>query len=202
MRAAYVEFQLESATMNTRWFYASRQGTHKYFTREAVGSAITYSETLQRSKDDEWTPIDYGFSCTPASPIAVRTFETVYKAGDDPNAGLLRYGRQELLMPGSRFRFIAWGEIPELWEGQIFLIGKKRAAALITTCIQSDVQPDTTTRADNVMPIQSWPLELAKYETYVPLIITARYAIIQVPLRADCLRLVINNWGVPLLSGD
>lgn len=198
MRAAYVEFQLESSTMNTREFYASRQGTHKYLTREAVACAITYSETLQRSKRDEWTPLTFAFNCTPAMPVDTRTLETVYKAGDEPNIGLLRYGRQELLLPGSIFRFVAWGELPGLGEGQVFLIGKKRAAAKVTACVSAEVEPNTTTQADRVMPIQVPPLELARFEAFIPLVLTARYAIVQVPLRPDLPRFVVGAWAVPM----
>jgi hypothetical protein len=122
MKAAYVEFRLESSTMNTREFYASRQGTHKYLTKEAVASAITYGDVLRRNKKDEWKPLDtqFNFDCTPAMPVNVQTLETVYKAGDDPNAGLLRYGHQELLLPGSIFRFAAWGILPQLWKDKLF----------------------------------------------------------------------------------
>ena len=198
MRAAYVEFQLESSTMNTREFYASRQGTHKYLTKEAVASAITYSEALQRNKRDEWKPLTFPFNCTPAMPVNVQTVETVYKAGDEPDVGLLRYGRQELLMPGSIFRFIVWGEIPALWKGQVFLIGKKRATALVTICVLAEVEPDTTVQADRVMPIQVPPLELARFDAFAPLVLTARYAIVQVPLRAGQPRFVVGGWAVPL----
>lgn len=198
MKAAYVEFRLESATMNTREFYASRQGTHKYLTKEAVAYAITYNETLVRSKKEEWSPIPFDFDCTPAIPVDVHTLDTVYKAGDDPNTGLLRYGRQELLMPGSVFRFMAWGNLPLLWEGQMILIGKKRAAARVTKCMQADVVPDTTTHVEHVMPIQLPPRAVIQYGAFVPLVLTARYAIVQVLLPPGRPRLVMNGWAVPL----
>jgi len=200
MRAAYVEFRLESSTMNTREFYASRQGTHKYLTKEAVASAITYTEALQRSKEDEWKPLAFPFDCTPAMPVDVHTLETVYKAGDEPNVGLLRYGRQELLTPGSVFRFAAWGDVPDLWEGQVFLIGKKRAAGQITVCEPVEAERDTTTQADRVMPIQVPPLKLARFEAFVPLILTARYAIVQVPLHPGLPRFIAGGWAVPLVE--
>jgi hypothetical protein len=198
MKAAYVEFRLESATMNTREFYASKQGTHKYLTKGAVACAISYSEVLQRNKKDEWSALTFDFDCTPAVPVHVRTLETVYKAGDKANEGLLHYGHQELIMPGSVFRFVAWGELPLLWEGQIFLIGKKRAAARVITCIQSDVEPDTRASAEHVMPIQIPPLSVTQFSAFVPLVLTANYAIVQVPLQPGRLRLVVNGWGVPL----
>lgn len=186
--------------MNTREFYASRQGTHKYLTKEAVACAITYSEVLRRSKKDEWAPLvsEFDFDCTPAMPVDVHTLETVYKAGDDPNAGLLRYGRQELLLPGSVFRFAAWGSLPPLWDGQMFLIGKKRAAARVTRCVLSEVEPNTTMRAEQVMPIQVPPLTVTQYGAFIPLVLTARYAIVQVPLQPGRPRLVVNGWAVPL----
>lgn len=198
MKAAYVEFRLESATMNTREFYASKQGTHKYLTKGAVACAISYSEVLQRNKKDEWSALPFDFDCTPAVPVNVRTLETVYKAGDKANEGLLRYGHQELIMPGSVFRFVAWGELPSLWEGQIFLIGKKRAAARVITCVKSEVEPDTKTPAEHIMPIQIPPLTVTQFGAFVPLVLTANYAIVQIPLQPGRSRLVVNGWAVPL----
>ena len=198
MKAVYVEFRLESATMNTREFYASRQGTHQYLTKSAVACAITYSETLRRNKKDEWRQLDFDFDCTPAAPIKVQSAVTVYKAGDDQNAGLLRFGRQELLLPGSTFRFVAWGDLPPLWEGQIFLIGKKRAAARIVVCVEDGIEPDTKSLADHVMPIQIPPLMAVQYSAFIPLVLTAYYAIVEVPLQQGFPRIVVNGWGVPV----
>ncbi len=200
MQAAYVEFQLDSSTMNTREFYASRQGTHRYLTKEAVASAITYSEVLIRNKTDLWAPLDFAFDCTPAAPISVRTASTTYKAGDQPNMGLLRFGRQELLMPGSTFRFVAWGNLPPLWTGQTFLIGKKRAAARLTTLFSAEPELDTKSPAEGVMPIQLPPLELGKLKAYRPIALTARYAIVQIPLGPDVPRVVVNGWAVPMIG--
>lgn len=201
MQAAYVEFQLDSSTMNTREFYASRQGTHRYLTKEAVASAITYSEVLLRKKSDLWVPLDFAFDCTPAAPITVRTANTVYKAGDQPNTGLLRFGRQELIMPGSTFRFIVWGSLPPLWSGQVFLIGKKRAAARVTALFTAEPEPDTKAEAPGgVMPIQLPPLELAKLRAYRPIALTARYAIVQLSLGPDVPRVVVNGWAVPMIG--
>lgn len=200
MQAAYVEFQLDSSTMNTREFYASRQGTHRYLTKEAVASAVTYSEVLVRNKTDLWTPLDFAFDCTPAAPISVRTASTTYKAGDQPNMGLLRFGRQELLMPGSTFRFVAWGNLPPLWTGQMFLIGKKRAAARLTTLFSAEPELDTKSPAEGVMPIQLPPLELGKLKAYRPIALTARYAIVQIPLGPDVPRVVVNGWAVPMIG--
>lgn len=198
MKAAYIEFRLDSSTMNTREFYASRQGTHRYLTKESVASALTYSEVIRRDKKDQWVPLKFDFDCTPASPVNVRTQDTVYKAGDQPDVGLLRYGHQELLMPGSVFCTVIWGDSPELWEGQVVLIGKKRAPAQIVTYLQVDVQPDTKAKAEYIMPIQVPPLQVGQYGTFIPLVFTARYAIIQVPLRPDQLRFVVNGRAVPL----
>jgi hypothetical protein len=201
MQAAYVEFQLDSSTMNTREFYASRQGTHRYLTKEAVACAITYTEVLLRNKSDLWAPLDFAFDCTPAAPITVRTANTIYKAGDQSNIGLLRFGRQELIMPGSTFRFVAWGNLPPLWSGQVFLIGKKRAAARVTALFTAESEPDTKSEAlGGVMPIQLPSFELGKVRAYRPIALTARYAIVQVPLGPDVSRVVVNGWAVPMIG--
>jgi hypothetical protein len=200
MQAAYVEFQLDSSTMNMREFYASRQGTHTFLTKEAVACAITYSEALVRDKSDAWLPLEFAFDCTPAVPITVRTSVTTYKAGDDPKRGLLRFGRQELIMPGSTFRFVAWGNLPPLWTGQVFLIGKKRAAARVTTLFTAQPEPDRASVGMGLMPIQLPPLELAKLKAYRAAALTARYAVVQVPLGPGVPRIVVNGWAVPMVG--
>lgn len=197
MQVAYVEFRLESATQNVREFYASRVGTHKFFTKEAVACAITYSEVLQRDKNEEYQPLDFSFNNTPAEPIDVKTAEVVYKAGDNPNMGLLRYGRQELILPGSTFRFVVWGIFPPLIEGQTFLIGKKRAAATIIKIVSDDVKFDTTGQG-KVMPIQVSPL--SRLPAYIPLVLTNRYYIIRVQLSEEIKRLKVGEYVVPILD--
>jgi hypothetical protein len=199
MKAAYVEFRIESSTQNVREFYASRAGTHKFFTREAVACAITYSEVLERNKNEEFQPLDFSFENTPAEPVNVKTVEVVYKAGDDPNVGLLRYGRQEMILPGSTFHFVMWGDIPSLTSGQVFLIGKKRAAAQVTRVIPADVEPDTTSEG-RVMPIQLLPVEVAKLHAFSPLIFTNRYCIVKVAPVEKMKRLKISDFIVPLID--
>ena len=182
MKVAYVEFRLESSTQNVREFYASRAGTHKFLTKEAIACAITYSEVLQRDKKEEYQPLNFDFSSTPAEPIEVKTVEVVYKAGDNPNVGLLRYGRQELILPGSTFRFVMWGNIPSLISGQVFFIGKKRAPAQIIQAITVDTEPDIISRSGKIMPIQLLPTEMARLPAFIPLILTNRYCIVKLHL--------------------
>ena len=199
MKAALIEFRLESATQNVREFYAGRMGTHTFFTREAVCSALLYEECLARDRKAEFAPLTFPFQATPAMGVEVRLQEVVYKAGDLPDAGLLRYGKQHLLMPGSIFRCMVWGDIPALQAGQVILIGKKRAAAEITTCVIEDVTPDWVT-GGTVLPVQVPPLRLAG--VYSPLAITNRYAIIRVPLSAGIRRFALNGYAVPLVEGE
>ncbi|MBO8127655.1 MAG: hypothetical protein H0Z39_00430 [Peptococcaceae bacterium] len=143
----------------------------------------------------------FPFDCTPAEAIEVRTTEVIYKAGDDPKAGLLRFGRQELLLPGSRFRFVAWGEVPSLQVGQVFLIGKKRAAAVITAChIEDDVEPDTINSAPVVLPVQVTVSDLVKLPAYRPIAATGRYLIVAVPILPRMRRLKVGDYVVPLVG--
>jgi hypothetical protein len=197
MKAALIEFRLESATQNVREFYAGRMGTHTFFTKEAVCSALLYEEYLFRERRADFTPLTFPFHATPAMGIEVRLQEVVYKAGDQQDVGLLRYGKQHLLMPGSTFRCMVWGDIPALQSGQIILIGKKRAAAEITTCVIADVTPDRAI-GGTVLPVQVLPNRLP--EVYSLLAITARYAIIRVPLSADVRRFAVHGYAVPLLE--
>ena len=199
MKAALIEFRLESATQNVREFYAGRMGTQTFFTKEAVCSALTYEEYLVRDRKAEFAPLTFQFQATPAMGVDVRLQEVVYKAGDLPDAGLLRYGKQTLLMPGSIFRCMVWGDIPALRVGQVILIGKKRAAAEITTCVVADVSPDGVT-GGTVLPVQVPPLRLP--QVYSPLAITNRYAIIRVPLSVGIRRFAVHGYAVPLLEQE
>jgi hypothetical protein len=92
---------------------------------------------------------------------------------------------------------MVWGDIPMLQAGQIILIGKKRAAAEITTCVVAEVTPDTVT-GGTVLPVQVSPMRLPAI--YSPLTLTARYAIIRVPLSADIRRFAISGYAAPLLE--
>lgn len=199
MNAALIEFRLESATQNVREFYAGRMGTQTFFTKEAICMALSYEEHLARDRRANFKPLAFPFQATPALSIEVRLQEVVYKAGDKVDVGLLRYGKQQLMMPGSVFRCMIWGEIPTLQAGQVILIGKKRAAAEITTCVVVEVTPDTTT-GGTVLPLQVQPTSMP--EVYSLLAITARYAIIRVPLSADIRRFAVSGYAVPLLEEE
>jgi len=199
VKAALIEFRLESATQNVREFYAGRMGTQTFFTKEAVCSALLYEEYLARDRKADFAPLTFPFRATPAIGVEVRLQEVVYKAGDLPDVGLLRYGKQHLLMPGSVFRCMVWGNVPAFQAGQVILIGKKRAAAEITTCVIEDVTPDAVT-GGTVLPVQVPSLRLPS--VYSPLAITNRYAIIRVPLSPDIQRLAVHGYAVPLLEGE
>jgi hypothetical protein len=178
--------------------------THRFFTKEAIASAITYSEILRRNKNEEYQLLTFPFDCTPAEPLNASTTEVIYKAGDDPKKGLLRFGRQELILPGSRFHFAMWGNIPFLEIGQMFLIGKKRAAALITECqVEDDVQPDFNSKAPIVLPVQVSLSDIGRLPAYRPIAATARYFIVEIPIHPGMSRLKVGSCLVPLLGwGD
>jgi len=197
MNAALIEFRLESATQNVREFYAGRMGTHTFLTKESVCSALLCEECLTRDRRADFRPLAFPFQATPAIGVDVHMEEVVYKAGDEVDVGLLRYGKQQLLMPGSCFRCVIWGDIPSVQTGQVILIGKKRAAAELTTCVVSDVVPNMTT-GGTLLPVQVSPKRLP--EVYALLAITARYAIVRVPLSADVKRFSIAGYAVPLLE--
>lgn len=197
MQAALIEFELESATQNMSGFYAGYASTWHYFTREAVCSALSYADSLWREKDQEYQSLSFPFESTPAEPIAVETFDVIYKAGDQGNQGLLRFGKQELLLPGSRFRCVIWGELPSLEPEQIFLIGKKRAPARITNLVIQEVELDYT--SDGILlPIQVSPTSVGMYSAFTPLVGTHRYFILRIPLHSTIRRFSIGECVVPL----
>lgn len=200
VKAALLEFELESATQNVGPFYAGHEATLRYLTREAVCSALTYTDSIWHAKTQAYQPLIFSFQSTPAepaSPNAVRTAEVVYKAGDEPDVGLLRYGKQTMLMPGSRFRCALWGNLPSLFEGQIFLIGKKRAPARIMLLTLADVEPDTTSEGPT-LPVQLASDAVMRQPAFAPLVGTQRYLIVKLPLYPALRRFVVGGYVVPL----
>lgn len=199
MKAALMDFMVESSTQNVREFYASRAGTYKFFTAEAVCSGLSYTEALVRDKLEEYQELTFPFRATPAMPVEVKTTDVIYKAGDNAGEGLLRFGKQELILPGSIFRCIIWGEIPQLEKGQIFLIGKKRSPACIISFVQEEVVIDTSMLGESFC-VQVSPQELNRFSSYIPLVATNRYFIIKLPLSNDLNRFKIGDFVVPLVS--
>ena len=200
MKAALLEFELESATQNVGPFYAGYESTLLYLTREAVCSALTYTDRFWQDKAEAYKPLSFPFESTPAEPVeprAVQTAEVIYKAGDDPNAGLLRFGKQTVLMPGSRFRCAVWGDLPDLVEGQVFLIGKKRAPARIAHLVLAEVEPDTTSEGPT-LPVQLLADAVMRQPAFAPLVGTQRYLIVRLPLMAGLRRFQVGGYVVPL----
>ena len=197
MKAALIEFELESSTQNVGPFYAGYERTLEYLTREAVCSALTYTDRIWQDRGESYHPLSFPFDSTPASPVKVQTAAVIYKAGDRPDQGLLRFGKQELLLPGSRFICALWGDLPALAEGQIFLIGKKRAPARIVKLTVRDVQPDYVSEGPT-LPVQLAPDAVMRYRAFAPLVGTRRYFILKLPLSPDLRRFAIGGYVVPL----
>lgn len=196
MKAALLEFELDSSTQNVGPFYAGYEGTLRYLTREAVCSALVYADSLWQDKSAAYRPLAFPFESTPAEPVDVSTAEVVYKAGDEPDQGLLRFGRQVLLLPGSRFRCALWGDLPALMEGQVFLIGKKRAPAFIASLVIEEVQPNYTAEGPT-LPVQLPPDGLVRFRAFAPLVGTRRYFILKLPLLPNLRRFAIGGYVVP-----
>ncbi len=198
MRVALIEFRLESYSMYLREFYASRMGSLMYFSKEAVANAISYSDMFKRNRKEEWKETDFSFKNAPAIPIDVRMDEIVYKAGDNPNQGLLRYGKQEVILPGSLFKAALWGEYPRIEEGQVFFIGKKRGTAVITKLSECERELEEG-YTGVVFPIQVSPKDLKRFDKYKPLIATSRFFIIQPYSGRDLRWLNIDGYSIPII---
>ncbi len=199
MKAAVVNFRLESASMYLKEFYASKMGTLDYFSKEAIANAITYKEMFKRDKKQDWEEMQFSFDNTPAVPTNFSRETIVYKAGDDPKKGLLRYGKQEVLMPGSEFRFIVWGDFPELKLSQIFFIGKKRAPAKIVSISQEfDVKPSKEVKG-NPFPIQVNLTALKRIKRYILHVATSRFFIISIP-PGEIESIAVDRFIVPLIQ--
>jgi hypothetical protein len=200
VKAALLEFQLDSATQNTGPFYAGHEVTLRYLTREAVCSALTYTDSIWHAKAQTYQLLAFSFQSTPAEPTNpgdVRTAEVIYKAGDEAGAGLLRFGKQTVLLPGSRFRCAVWGDLPPLTEGQVFLIGKKRAPARIMRLVLADVEPDTTSEGPT-LPVQLSSAAVMRQPAFAPLVGTQRYLIVRLPLMPGLRRFAVGGYVVPL----
>lgn len=196
MKAALLEFELESSTQNVGPFYAGYEGTLRYFTREAVCSALTYADCIWQDKTEPYQPLSFPFESTPAEPVDVHTAEVIYNAGDKPDQGLLRFGKQDLLLPGSRFRCALWGDLPRLAEGQVFLIGKKRAPARIAQLTIENVEPNYAAKGPT-LPVQLPPDAVTHYLAFAPLVGTQRYFILRLPLTPDLRRFGVGGYVVP-----
>lgn len=201
VRAALIEFELESTTQNVRSFYAGYASTSHYFTREAVCSALSYTETLWHNRRDEYQPLSFPFDSTPAEPIRIHTADVLYRSGDNANEGLLRFGKQEVILPGSQFRCSVWGDLPALEIGQVFLIGKKRAPARIVSLIQQSVTPDHLSEGI-LLPVQLPPRRVMSFGAFIPLVGAQRYFILKIPLQANIKRFSIAGYAVPLVQGE
>jgi len=196
VKAALLEFELDSSTQNVGPFYASYEGTLRYLTREAVCSALVYADNIRQDKSTAYQQLAFAFESTPAEPVDVRTAEVIYKAGDETDQGLLRFGKQVLLLPGSRFRCALWGALPSLVEGQVFLIGKKRAPARISRLTIEDVQPNYTSEGPT-LPVQLPPDAVVRYRAFAPLVGTQRYFILKLPLTPNLRRFAVGGYIVP-----
>ncbi len=210
MDAAVIEFMTESMTLYLREFFASHMGTLLYFSKESLANALTYSEMLVRDKDEKWKEQCFPFDCTPAIPVngAVKVDELIYNVGvgDRPqipvekDKRILRFGRQEVIQPGSIFRAVLWGDLPILEKGQTFLIGKKRGTAVITEVkIVRDVEA-TRFPSGIIMPIQILPGQISVFSSYQPLVAMNRFLIVKVPARAHDKWLNVERYSVPLVS--
>lgn len=196
MKAALLEFELDSSTQNVGPFYAGYEGTLRYFTREAVCSALVYADCIWQDRTAVYQPLTFPFESTPAEPVDVHTIEVIYNAGDKRDQGLLRFGKQELFLPGSRFRCVLWGDFPPLAAGQVFLIGKKRAPARIVRLVVEDIEPGYT--ADGpTLPVQMSPDSVMGQSVFAPLVATQRYFILKLPLRSDLRRFSVGGYVVP-----
>ena len=197
MKAALLEFELDSSTQHVGPFYAGVERTVRYWTREAVCSALTYADRFWQDKTVAYQPLVFPFDSTPAEPVEVHTSDVIYRAGDKPDQGILRFGTQELMLPGSRFRCALWGDLPSLFAGQVFLIGKKRAPARIVHLQVDEIEPDYDSEGQ-VLSVQLSPKEVTQFPAFMPLHGTNRYFIVKLPLRPSMLRFAIDGFIVPL----
>lgn len=143
MKGAVINIRLESHTSNTSSWHARTQQTHKFLTRESVIAAVTRTDWMVQEREKEYDPdAVYGdsqkFHATPAMPVEIKVRKAevggqMKKTNENtkPQEHLLAYGHREFLAPGSKFRAIVWDGYPKLQKGDIVLIGKERADAVI-----------------------------------------------------------------------
>ncbi|HID94847.1 MAG TPA: hypothetical protein EYP53_02155 [Candidatus Latescibacteria bacterium] len=204
-----IEFMTESMTSYVREFYASRMGTILYFSKEALANGLTYSEMLLRDKRDEWEEVEFPFDCTPAIPVngAVKIDELIYSVGDGPRVSgdkdlrLLKFGRQEVIQPGSLFRAMLWGDdLPDLAVGMTFFLGKKRGSCVLTSVNKVEEADPTAIPSGIILPVQVTPSQLAQVSAYHPLVTLNRFLIVKIPSGAYDKWLNVANYSVPMLS--
>ncbi len=204
-----IEFMTESMTSYVREFYASRMGTLLYFSKEALANGLTYSEMLLRDKRDEWEEMEFPFDCTPAIPVngAVKIDELIYNVGDGPrepggkDLRLLKFGKQEVIQPGSLFRAMLWGDdLPDLTVGMTFFLGKKRGSCVLTSVKKVEKVGPTVTPSGIILPVQVTPSQLTQVSAYHPLVTLNRFLIVEVPSGAYNRWLNVVDYSVPMFS--
>lgn len=209
MDAVLIEFMIESMTLYVREFFAGRMRTSVYFSKQCLGNALTYSEMFIRDKTEEWEEQRFPFDCTPAVPLSetVRIEEIIYNAGVGDRSQiprgkdrrLLRFGRQEVIQPGSLFRAILWGTLPKLEKQQTFFIGKKRGAAVIRAADRVRDAKITDSPSGNIMPIQIRLDQLSIVQSYQPLMVMNRFLLVRVPAGAHDKWLNVKEYSVPVI---
>jgi hypothetical protein len=86
-----------------------------------------------------------------------------------------------------------------LETGQVFLIGKKRSPARITSLTLQDVVPDYEQQGIS-LPIQVAPTRVMSFRAFAPLVGTQRYFILKILLSSDIPRFSIGGYVVPLVQ--
>jgi len=206
MDAIAIEFMTESMLMYVREFYASRMGTHPFLSKEAVASALTYSELFVRERKAEWEKMVFPFDCTPAisRDDALNLEEIIYNAGDGPRPGerdlrLLKYGKQVVIKPGSIFRAVLWGErVPGVGKGQPFFIGKKRGSCVITSVTHSVNVIAGKEALGIILPIQVNLDQMSRFSSYIPLATLSRFLIVKIPAGGWESWLNVGGFSVPV----
>ena len=206
MDAIAIEFMTESMLMYVREFYASRMGTHPFLSKEAVTSGLTYSELFVREREAEWEKMVFPFDSTPAiwRDDALNIEEIIYNAGDGPRPGekdlrLLKYGKQEVIKPGSIFRAVLWGErVPAVEKGQPFFIGKKRGSCVITFVTHSENIILRNEPSGTILPIQLNLDQISRFPSYIPLATLSRFLIVKIPAGGWGRWLNVGGFSVPV----
>lgn len=207
--AIVFDVQLESPGIHTRRHFAGELLTHPFFSREALHASLF--DIWEPFAPTEYVPDTIPYGSTPlfAADPGYVTLHYASKTGwtqtgeKDPH---LTVGTMQGMAPGTLLRGAVWGdpaELPDIFEGRGFAIGKRRATARVIRCARKDVRVGTTAEARLQLPVQ-----IARDRMLDPefrpaikrIVATHRYIVADVKLTSQIPRFVLDGIAVPALD--
>lgn len=208
--ACVFDVEIESPAIHTRSHFSTELLTHDFFSREALHAALF--DMWQPVASARYEPEPVPYASTPL--VALHPTYVTLKYGSPegwrkahPNQRSLTVGTMQALAPGTLLRACVWGdpaELPEIFVGRAFGIGKGRATARVIHCVRQDVHVDTVSQTDVKLPVQVTREELfeprMRRMAYRRRCDAGHYVLLDMRLGSNVPRFVIDGVTVPALE--